>query len=111
MRRALDGLVLRPDAVLVDGSAPIPLLPVFQDTIVKGDRKSLSIAAASIIAKVLRDAIMLRFDREAPAYRFAQNKGYGTEDHYEVLSEIGPTSFHRRSFRLTVEPTLFSDGK
>jgi len=107
MRRALDGLVLRPDAVLVDGSAPIPLLPVFQDTIVKGDRKSLSIAAASIVAKVLRDAIMLRFDREAPAYRFAQNKGYGTEDHYEVLSEIGPTSFHRKSFRLTIEPALF----
>lgn len=107
MRRALDALDPRPDAVLVDGRAAIPDLPLSQKAIVQGDRKSLSIAAASIVAKVLRDAIMVRFDVRAPGYGLAHNKGYGTEEHYRALAELGPTSFHRQSFRLVTQPTLF----
>jgi len=107
MRRALDVLSVMPDAILVDGRDAIPGLPMKQEAVVHGDRKCISIAAASIIAKVLRDAIMLRFDRQAPGYGLARNKGYGTEDHYQALADLGPTSFHRKSFRLTAEPTLF----
>lgn len=107
MRRALTALAVAPDAVLVDGRAPIPGLEIDQEAIVQGDRKSLSVAAASIVAKVLRDAIMVRFDRAAPGYGLARNKGYGTEGHYRALAELGPTPFHRKSFRLTTQPTLF----
>ena len=107
MRRALEALVLRPDAVLVDGRAAIPGLDIAQKAIVQGDRKSVSIAAASIVAKVLRDAIMIKFDRQAPGYGLSRNKGYGTEAHYRALAELGPTPFHRKSFRLITQPTLF----
>jgi ribonuclease HII len=107
MRRALGALAVRPDAVLVDGRAAIPGLDIDQEAIVQGDRKSLSVAAASIVAKVLRDAIMVRFDGQTPGYGLARNKGYGTEAHYRALAELGPTDFHRKSFRLITEPTLF----
>jgi ribonuclease HII len=107
MRRALASLDVRPDAVLVDGRAEIPGLPLAQTAIIRGDRRSLSIAAASIVAKVLRDAIMQRFDVRAPGYGLARNKGYGTEEHYSALEVLGPTDFHRKSFRLFKQETLF----
>ncbi len=98
MSRALDGLVPAPDFALVDG-LPVPGLPCPSQAIVGGDARSLSIAAASIIAKVTRDRIMLELDRVHPHYGFARHKGYGTKAHLQALLEYGPCREHRRSFR------------
>lgn len=106
MRRAVNRLPKRPDAVLVDGFE-LRDFPFVQRGIPGGDKKSFSIAAASIVAKVLRDRMMRRYDRLFPGYALSRNKGYGTEEHYRALEERGPTSFHRRSFKLQAERTLF----
>lgn len=98
MARAVAALPAVPDHVLVDG-LPVGGLSVASTAIVKGDRKSLSIAAASVIAKVYRDRRMLAYDREFPGYGFAQHKGYGSRAHLEALMRRGPCSIHRRSFR------------
>lgn len=106
MHRAVDGLGRRPDLVLVDGR------DTFQwrgrmVAIKKGDSQSLSIAAASIVAKVSRDRAMRRLHRRYPGYNFEQNKGYGTKDHLEALSKLGPAEVHRRSFLgKSVDPNL-----
>ena len=76
----------------------IPELDIRQVPIVKGDAKSQSIAAASVIAKVTRDRMMAEYDRIMPEYHFASNKGYGTREHIEALRKYGPTDIHRRSF-------------
>lgn len=97
MRRATEALSLSPIHAFVDGNrAPKLACPV--DTIVDGDAKSLSIAAASIIAKVTRDRVMRGLDVEHPHFNWAQNKGYGTQDHLIALELLGPTPHHRRSF-------------
>jgi ribonuclease HII len=97
MRRAVDRLSLAPVRAFVDGNrAPAFACPA--ETIVDGDAKSMSIAAASIIAKVSRDRVMCALDGEHPGYRWAQNKGYGTADHLAALDLLGPTVHHRRSF-------------
>ena len=106
MRRAVERLPRRPDAVLVDGFE-IKDLPYVQKGITGGDKKSFSIAAASIVAKVLRDRMMARYDRIYAGFALARNKGYGTEEHYRALEERGPTPFHRKSFKLRREPELF----
>lgn len=98
MARALRALSPLPDLVLVDG-LPVPGLPCPSQAIVGGDARSLVIAAASIVAKVTRDRIMLELDREYPAYGFSQHKGYGTRAHMEALLAHGPCPAHRRSFR------------
>ena len=100
MRRAAADLVPEPDFLLIDGNRcfPDPAWP-FQ-TVVKGDARSASIAAASIVAKVTRDRIMQMLHEEFPAYGWVRNVGYPTKDHYAALSEHGPTPYHRRSFRL-----------
>ena len=98
MRRAVEGLSPLPDHVLVDG-LPVKGLPVVSTAIVKGDSKSLLIAAASIIAKVTRDQRMRELDAQYPAYGFAGHKGYGTKSHMAALLKIGPCPEHRRSFR------------
>jgi ribonuclease HII len=98
MARALETLDPRPDFVLVDG-LPVPGLPCPSLAIIGGDAKSLSIAAASIVAKVTRDRLMLELDRQFPQYGFAQHKGYGTQAHTQALLEHGPCPAHRRSFR------------
>ncbi len=100
MRRAVEALSLDPDFILIDGNRCFPRCPWPHETIVKGDARSHSIAAASIIAKTHRDRLMLRLDRESPAYKWASNKGYPTRNHYQALAEQGPTRHHRRSFRL-----------
>lgn len=105
MRRALETCNPPPDHVLVDGR-PVPGLPCPSTAIVKGDSKSLLIAAASVIAKVTRDRIMLDLDREFPSYGFAAHKGYGTPAHLAAIREYGPTIHHRRSFRPIREPFL-----
>jgi ribonuclease HII len=97
MHRALSGLGLVPDFVLVDGR-DVPAIKVPHRAIVKGDALSVSIAAASIVAKVERDRQMRRWDLECPGYGLARNMGYGSEPHREALRKLGPSQIHRRSF-------------
>lgn len=97
MSRAVEQLNIRPDLALVDGNrAPTLDLPV--ETVVKGDSLSASIAAASVLAKVSRDDVMLRMAEEYPGYGFEVHKGYGTKAHYEALRTFGPSPIHRRTF-------------
>ncbi len=98
MRRALDGLGAPCDQVLVDGKHLPPELPCPGEAVVGGDRKVLSIAAASIVAKVERDREMAALDRRFPGYGWAVNKGYPTKAHRAALAELGVTPAHRRSF-------------
>ena len=98
MRRAVTRLRVTPSLVLVDGDAAVPGLPLPQQTMVDGDARMISIAAASILAKVVRDRIMERLDRVWPAYGFARHKGYGTPEHLEALARLGPCALHRYSF-------------
>ncbi|RKZ19031.1 ribonuclease HII [bacterium] len=98
MRRAILSMRVFPEYVIVDGR-PIPGLPLPQEGIVKGDSLSISIGAASIVAKVVRDRIMEMYDLIFPQYGFARNKGYGTKEHIEALFRYGPCPIHRRSFR------------
>ncbi len=102
MRAALKRLPLRPEHVLVDGWA-LPGISVEQTPIIKGDAKSAAIAAASIIAKTTRDAIMTYYSRLYPRYNFEQNKGYATPDHLEALNRFGPCFIHRRTFHGVME--------
>jgi len=99
MRAALLQLDPAPDFVLVDG-LPVTGLPVSQSqSLIKGDARSASIAAASILAKVHRDRYMVALDDRFPGYGFAQHKGYGTAEHLKILKTVGPSAFHRFSFR------------
>ena len=97
MRMAIDNLKVRPD-ILLNDAVTIPQVDILQVPIIKGDAKSISIAAASIIAKVTRDRLMGEYDKGLPGYDFASNKGYGTKAHIAGLKELGPTPIHRRSF-------------
>ena len=97
MRMAIDNLKVRPD-ILLNDAVTIPQVDILQVPIIKGDEKSISIAAASIIAKVTRDRLMVEYDKVLPGYDFASNKGYGTKAHIAGLKELGPTPIHRRSF-------------
>ena len=97
MRRAVDGLALKADYALVDGNR-MPELSINGETVIKGDSLSMSIAAASIIAKVSRDRFMLEIDEKYPEYQFSKHKGYGTALHYEMLEKYGVSPVHRRSF-------------
>jgi ribonuclease HII len=99
MSEAVQELDTSPDYLLVDGLHRVPL-PAPQKPIVKGDALSISIAAASIIAKVSRDRIMEMYHRQFPQYNFIRNKGYGTEEHRIALKEFGMCKIHRRSFHL-----------
>ena len=108
MRRAAELLSVVPDHVLIDG-LPVRDFPVKQTALVKGDSLSFSIAAASIVAKVTRDRLMLDYDRQYPAYGFAQHKGYGTELHLERLRQHGPCPIHRRSFSPVSQTLLLLD--
>ena len=97
MRMAIDNLKVRPD-ILLNDAVTIPQVDILQVPIIKGDAKSISIAAASIIAKVTRDRLMVEYDKVLPGYDFASNKGYGTKAHIAGLKELGPTPIHRRTF-------------
>src|SRR3954468_8904936 len=103
MRIALDALSIRPEHVLIDG-LPVNPFPLPQTAIVDGDCFSLSIAAASVIAKVTRDAIMREYCERFPQYCFSRHKGYGTELHLIKLHEHGPCPIHRRSFEPVAQP-------
>ena len=100
MHLALDQLKVRPEFIIVDGNRFKPYNDVKYQTIVKGDGKYMSIAAASVLAKTFRDDFMLQIDKEFPQYNWAKNKGYPTADHREAIKKYGITPYHRRSFRL-----------
>ena len=106
MRRAVEGLRLKPAKVLVDGNR-LPVLDVRAEAIVQGDAKVPAISAASILAKVERDRWCLSIDADYPDYGFARHKGYGTAEHLQALLRHGPTPWHRRSFA----PVALSLGK
>ena len=97
MKKAIDALSIRPQMILVD-AVHIPDIGIPQVGIVKGDAKSISIAAAGIVAKVYRDRLMTEYDALYPEYKFAKNKGYGTKEHMQALHEIGMSPIHRKSF-------------
>jgi ribonuclease HII len=98
MEEAVANLFLPVDYLLVDGNQPVQT-SIPQETIVKGDCRSISIAAASIIAKVSRDRIMEMYHRQYPQYNFIENKGYGTKEHREAIRRYGFCKIHRRTFR------------
>ena len=106
MQRALDKLTIRPQHILVDGNKWKPYIPegevmeIPARTVVKGDGKYLSIAAASVLAKTYRDEYMLRLHEEYPMYGWNKNMGYPTKAHYEAIKTHGVTKYHRKSFRL-----------
>ena len=97
MRQAIEKLNTQP-AVLLNDAVRIPQVAIQQVPIIKGDTKSVSIAAASIVAKVTRDRMMEQYEEVFPGYGFARNKGYGSKEHIETLQTMGPTAIHRRSF-------------
>ncbi len=97
MKRALKNISIKPDYILVDGNLS-PKFKIPHETIIKGDNISMSIAAASIVAKVERDKFMLNIDKEYPEYKWKNNKGYGTKDHQNALNINGATKYHRKSF-------------
>lgn len=97
MQKAVAGLNPKPDFVLVDGNRA-PELDIECDTLVKGDAKSISIAAASIVAKVERDRYIIEMAKKYPEYGFEKHKGYGTKEHCEAILKYGPSPIHRRTF-------------
>jgi len=112
MHRALDQLKVRPEAIIVDGNRFKPYQKVPYTTIVKGDGKYLSIAAASILAKTYRDDYMNRLAEEYPQYDWRSNKGYPTKKHREAIRQYGTTPYHRKSYNLLGDGQLsfeFSD--
>jgi len=100
MHRALDKLTIRPQHLLIDGNRFKPYKDIPHTTIVKGDGKYLSIAAASVLAKTHRDEYMMRLHEEFPSYNWINNKGYPTKKHRKAIKEIGTTPYHRMSFNL-----------
>jgi ribonuclease HII len=101
MKKAVLNLRKVPDYLLVDGFK-IPHIKIFQLPLIKGEDKSISIAAASIIAKVYRDNIMIKYDQKYPQYYFKKNKGYGTEEHIKALKKYGFVEIHRKSYNRVI---------
>jgi ribonuclease HII len=98
MRRSIQRLSIQPELCLIDGNRPIPNFLIPQRTIIKGDQSEPAIAAASILAKVWRDRLMIRLDQRYPGYHLASNKGYGSRAHLQGLQALGPSVQHRLSF-------------
>ena len=98
MNRSIEGLDIKPDYALIDGNQVPKGITIPCETVVKGDAKSSSIAAASILAKVSRDRLLLEYDATYPEYNFKKHKGYGTKEHTELILKYGPSPIHRLSF-------------
>lgn len=98
MNRAIDGLPIKADFALIDGNRVPKGIKIPCETVVKGDAKSMSIAAASILAKVSRDRLLLEYDEKYPQYNFKKHKGYGTKEHTDLILKYGPCEIHRLSF-------------
>ncbi len=99
MYRAISRLSPSPTLCRVDGNQPIPRLGILQQTVIKGDQTDIAIAAASILAKVWRDQLIVRLDHRYPGYGLAKHKGYGSAEHRTAIQTLGPTRQHRQSFR------------
>ena len=110
MRRAVENLKVQPEYLLIDGEN-LPDPPCDSIGIIRGDQRSFTIGAASIIAKVKRDELMTRLDKKYPYYKFAQNKGYGTAEHINVLKMCGPSPYHRLSFLSKILSGKTMEGK
>lgn len=100
MKKAIEGLEIKPDFAMIDGNKT-PDLDIDCEAVVKGDANSVSIAAASILAKVSRDRYMFEMAEKYPEYKFEKHKGYGTKLHYQMLDEYGPSEIHRQTFLKT----------
>lgn len=98
MNRAISGLNIKSDFAIIDGNRVPDNIAVECATLVKGDSKSMSVAAASILAKVARDRLLLEYDEKYPQYNFKKHKGYGTKEHYEAIAKHGICEVHRKSF-------------
>ena len=109
MESAVSSLSPQPDCLLIDGISKTAL-QLHQKTIIKGDSRSLSVAAASIIAKVTRDRIMVAYEKEYPGYGFAGHKGYGSAAHMAAIAAMGPTQIHRLTFRGVREYVPYAEG-
>ncbi len=109
MHRAIDQLKVRPEALLIDGNRFRSYQDIPHTTIVKGDGKMMSIAAASVLAKTHRDELMRQLSEEYPVYGWDRNKGYPTRDHRAAIAAHGVTPYHRMSFQLLEQPSLFDD--
>jgi ribonuclease HII len=105
MKLAIEDLKIMPDLLLID-AVKLPCVPLLQQSIIKGESVSASIAAASIIAKVVRDDIMLDYHERYPLYNFKNHKGYSTKDHMECIDKHGPCPIHRKSFRKVIDIQL-----
>ncbi|CAM1344763.1 ribonuclease HII [Tenacibaculum amylolyticum] len=103
MHRAIEALKVQPEFIIVDGNKFKPYKDIPHETIVKGDGKYMSIAAASVLAKTYRDEFMEKIHKEFPNYHWKKNKGYPTKQHREAIREFGATKYHRKSFRLLPE--------
>ena len=108
MRLAVEQLALAPDYLLIDGRDPIDW-PCAQQSLIHGDAISLSIAAASVLAKVHRDRMLVELDRQFPGYGLARHKGYGAPEHLSALARLGPTPLHRRTFSPVSQSALVFD--
>lgn len=97
MQRAVKGLSVKADFAIIDGNR-LPKLDIAARPVIKGDMHSMSVAAASVLAKVTRDRLLLEYDKQYPEYKFSAHKGYGTKVHYEAIREHGITPIHRKSF-------------
>ncbi len=109
MHRAIDQLAVRPEALLIDGNRFRPYPGIPHTTIIKGDGKMLSIAAASSVAKTHRDELMRQLAQEFPGYGWEGNKGYPTREHRDAIRRLGITPHHRHSFALLPQPSLFDE--
>ncbi len=109
MRGALCNLLVKPDYVLIDALSIPDIDDIPQKAVIKGDQKCYSIAAASIVAKVVRDRLMNRLHLRYPEYNFARNKGYGTREHIEAIVRVGPCPLHRRTFKRVKEFWITED--
>lgn len=110
MRRAISRLSVQPELCLVDGNQRIPHLAIPQQVVVKGDQTHVAIAAASILAKVWRDRLIVRLDRRCPGYDLASNKGYGSQRHRAAIGRLGRSPQHRKSFKVAQQLTLLPES-
>lgn len=106
MKRAIRRLPVKPERCLIDGNQRIPNLEIEQETVIKGDQNNVAIAAASILAKVWRDTLIIRLDQRYPGYDLASNKGYGSPRHRAAIAQLGPSPQHRRSFKVAQQLDL-----
>lgn len=111
MKRAVNRLSIAPELCLIDGNQPVPQLGIPQQTMIKGDQTCIAIAAASILAKVWRDMLIVRLDQRYPGYDLASNKGYGTAKHRSAIAQLGRSPQHRQSFKVSTQLTVLPKVK